>query len=85
MARVDRFRGPLLVLFGLLLGLGLGGLIFRGAARPSVQVLLPTATPPPEVRVYITGAVKSPGVYSLREGDREIGRASCRERVFGLV
>ncbi len=70
MAWVDRFRGPLLVVFGILLGLGLGGLLFRSNPRPAVQVLLPTSTPPPEIRVYVDGAVKSPGTYSFREGDR---------------
>lgn len=70
MAWVDRFRGPLLVIFGLLLGLGLGGLLFRSNPRPAVQVLLPTSTPSPEMRVYVSGAVKSPGTYSFREGDR---------------
>ena len=39
----------------------------------AIEVVLPTPAPPSapsEVKVYITGAVVMPGVYSLREGAR---------------
>ena len=38
----------------------------------AIEILLPTATPEPEVelKVYITGAVQNPGVYSVDEGSR---------------
>ena len=38
----------------------------------STQLILPTATPVPvvELKVYITGAVENPGVYTVNEGDR---------------
>ncbi len=38
-----------------------------------IELVLPTPTPPPlaaEIKVYVTGAVVMPGVYSLREGAR---------------
>ena len=41
-----------------------------GSGNPGVEILLPTATPEPELKVYITGAVAGPGGYSLQEGDR---------------
>ena len=37
---------------------------------PGVEILLPTASPTPELKVYITGAVARPGVYTAREGER---------------
>ena len=37
---------------------------------PGVEILLPTDTPPAEIQVYISGAVASPGVYRLTDGDR---------------
>lgn len=38
----------------------------------TIQVALPTATPAPvvEMKVYVSGAVRRPGVYVLDEGDR---------------
>lgn len=42
-------------------------LLLRHTSRPAVEVLPPAAR---ELKVYISGAVASPGVYSLREGDR---------------
>ena len=35
-----------------------------------VEILLPTLTPTPELKVYVSGSVASPGVYSLNPGDR---------------
>lgn len=38
-----------------------------------IELVLPTPAPPPpatEIKVYVTGAVVMPGVYSLREGAR---------------
>ena len=40
------------------------------SGRPGVEILLPTATPKPEMKVYISGAVASPGVYPVKQGDR---------------
>ena len=41
-----------------------------GEDSPGVEIFLPTATPAPELKVYISGAVAEPGVYSMRPGDR---------------
>ena len=49
------------------------GGIFLLAHQPSsdgIEIVLPTATAVPEMRVYISGAVRSPGVYPVMEGDR---------------
>ena len=37
---------------------------------PGVEVLIPTPTPRPELRVYVSGSVGAPGVYAMDEGDR---------------
>ena len=37
--------------------------LVRQSSPISVEVLLPTPTPPPEIKVYINGAVHKPGVY----------------------
>ncbi len=39
-------------------------------SSPGVEVALPPPTPPPELRVFVSGAVARPGVYQLQEGDR---------------
>ena len=36
----------------------------------AVEITLPTLTPTPELKVYVSGSVASPGVYSLMPGDR---------------
>lgn len=44
-----------------------GGVTFlvRRSAPPGVEVLIPTPTPTEETRAYISGAVGSPGVYTV--------------------
>ena len=57
----------------LLLLAAFGGGVFtlvRQSSPGSVEVLLPTATPQPEIKVYINGAVRNPGVYLSHDGDR---------------
>ncbi len=48
-------------------------LLLRGPSRGArVQVILPTSTPAlsAQLKVYVTGAVRRPGVYALAQGDR---------------
>lgn len=46
-------------------------LILRdGEGRQGTEIFLPTATPMPELKVYVSGAVRRPGVYTMRDGDR---------------
>ena len=55
----------------LLLG-GLSALVLRTPPREPIQILLPTpsVTAPPELKVYVSGAVQTPGVYLLASEDR---------------
>lgn len=59
------------ILFGVSVGLLLGGLLYLSTRTPSGQTveLLPSSTPEP-VSVYITGAVERPGVYQVPRGSR---------------
>ena len=56
----------------LLLVVGLGAAAVRGSSREPIQVLLATPVPTgaPELKVYVTGAVRVPGVYVLMPGAR---------------
>lgn len=38
----------------------------------AVEIVLPTHTPTPELKVYVSGSVASPGVYALMPGDRVV-------------
>ena len=65
----------LVPLVGLLLGLLVAGLVVLALQAPQGQeiAVLPPATPEPEatagpVRVYVSGAVATPGVYALPAG-----------------
>ena len=61
-----------LVVF-LLLAAALGGGVLSLLRQPSpdpIEILLPTATPVPEVKVFVNGAVHRPGVYRVDPEDR---------------
>lgn len=67
----------LLALFIAVLSAAVALLVVQSRSdSPGVEVLLPTATtmptatPAPELKVYISGAVAMPGVYAMEEGDR---------------
>lgn len=64
----------LLAFLGLSVLLLMGGgaaLALRTPLREPVQILLPPqSTAPAELKVYVSGAVQSPGVYLLASGDR---------------
>jgi competence protein ComEA len=64
-------RDFILILFGLLIGLLIGGLIFLISKQPQGQPLLLSVPPTPgPMTVYITGAVQSPGVYKVARNSR---------------
>ena len=41
-----------------------------GSNNPGVEIMLPTSTPIPELKVYVSGVVVAPGVYDMRQGQR---------------
>ena len=45
-------------------------LLLRPETSPGIEVSLPTPTPPPQLKVFVSGMVAQPGVYSFQEGDR---------------
>ena len=52
------------------LSAGIVLIVKNGEGHPGVEIFLPTATPTPELQVYVSGAVDRPGVYAMRDGDR---------------
>ena len=65
----------LLLLLGLStlsLLIALGILVLRTPSPEPIQILLPTpaGNAPPEIKVYVSGAVHTPGVYLFATGDR---------------
>jgi competence protein ComEA len=59
------------ITYGVLIGLLAAGIIWLAVSSPrgGAITLLPTATPN-NPTVYISGAVATPGVYTLKEGSR---------------
>jgi competence protein ComEA len=59
------------IIYGILIGLLAAGVIWLIASRPqgSPVTLLPTPTPG-ELTIYVSGAVATPGVYTLPKGSR---------------
>ena len=59
------------VVYGVLVGLLAAGIIWLAASRPRGEAvtLLPSATPG-MLTVYVSGAVATPGVYTLSAGSR---------------
>ncbi len=59
------------ITYGVLIGLLAAGIIWLAVSRPRGEAvtLLPTATPG-MLTIYISGAVATPGVYTLPEGSR---------------
>ena len=53
------------------LSAGIALVLYRStSSSPGVEILLPTATPVSDLKVYLSGAVVSPGVYTVKIGDR---------------
>jgi comEA protein len=73
-ARWGRFSTIVLVLLIALIGIGGGVLFYKQTARPPLEILLPTTTAvtTTELKVYVSGAVARPGVYTLRQGERVV-------------
>lgn len=65
------FEIALGVIFGAVVGLLIGGLLYLTTRAPSGQKveLMPSSTPEP-ISVYITGAVERPGVYQVPRDSR---------------
>ncbi len=65
------FEIALGVVFGALVGLLIGGLLYLTTRAPSGQKveLMPSSTPEP-ISVFITGAVERPGVYQVPRDSR---------------
>ena len=49
---------------------GVVAILLRDSSPGAVEIVLPTSTPPSDVRVYVTGAVNQPGVHEVYEGAR---------------
>ena len=63
------------MLLGLVILAAIAGgvlLLVRSSSDGGVEIVLPkpTATPVVELKAYISGAVRNPGVYDVNEGDR---------------
>lgn len=60
------------LLFGIVLGLFLTGAILLVAQQPRGEglILTPPPTPPTTIVIYITGAIKNPGLYTLPRSSR---------------
>ena len=70
MEKWDRLYRLLVLALAVAVVAGVAVLLVRLGNTGGVEVLLPTATPPPELKVYVSGAVARPDVYTLAPGDR---------------
>lgn len=68
----QRWPNALLIIATLAALSGVLVLLFRPDSNPGIEISLPTPTPPPQLKVYVSGAVAQPGVYQFHEGDRLI-------------
>ena len=69
---LDRYRWIVVALFALPLLLGIAFLLSERLSGPQPLELELADVPAEEIRVYVAGAVQSPGVYPLADGDRWI-------------
>jgi len=57
-------------------------LLMRRSTSPGLELVLPTSTPTPDARAYVSGAVGAPGVYLVQPDDR---LADLVERAGGAL
>ena len=69
-ASSQRWINALLIIATVAAVSGVLAFLLQQETTPGIEVSLPTPTPTPELKVYVSGAVAQPGVYSFREGDR---------------
>ena len=69
-ASSQRWTNALLIIATIAAVSGVLVLLLRPESSPGIEVSLPTPTPPPQLKVYVSGAVAQPGVYSFQDGDR---------------
>jgi competence protein ComEA len=71
---IERYRGYIVVFLAALIVTGGAILALRRPETPPLTIAEPTPVPvsstPATIRVYVTGAVQKPGVYTLHSGDR---------------
>lgn len=72
MDSLERFRWPVVFLLAVPLLIGIGFLIRDRLLSPEPLEINMGDVPAREIRVYVTGAVRQPGVYPLSPGDRWI-------------
>lgn len=70
---LERYRWLIVALLAVPLLSGMAYLISQRVDRPApLQVVTGQTDVPGDIRVYVTGAVRNPGVYALPEGSRWI-------------
>ena len=71
---IERRRGYIVAFLAAIIVVGGAILALRRPESPPLTIAEPTPLPvsstPATIRVYVTGAVQKPGVYSLHAGDR---------------
>ena len=70
--QLERYRWLIVALLAVPLVSGIFFLVNERLGPREMLVLNPTGSPLGEIAVYVSGAVISPGVYRLQEGDRWI-------------
>jgi competence protein ComEA len=66
------------ILYGVLIGLLAAGILWLAASPPRGEQVVLLSTPTPGmVTVYVSGAVATPGVYSLPDGSRVVAAVAA--------
>ena len=67
---LERYRVPIVFVLVVVILAGGAVLHFKGRYGDELEIATLTPTPPPQIVVYVSGAVVSEGVYALLEGAR---------------